>query len=345
MIRVSLDRLRPTLFVLSLLMPGGVAFAAPPDFSSVNQIKSSFNAFITTINNVTSSAINAADYLALANMLWLGFSGIFIVLFLMRFGLKGAKMIDIFEAVFFLALIRVLMNSYETLVSGIYSMFDGVASVLQNAMIGTPDLWFAPGFLAAVWKAVSFAPSTLSLADIVKSIEVAIALFALSALATVLSAVAFITSLFGFWGYSLAKLIGYFLIPTLIFERTSFIFDGWLRFFLGFCVYSMVARLNVAMVAVAFAAFFNIPLPLSMTGIAPINVPAITDFAQVFGLFAFFVVGLFALFSTARFASTIMSGAGGGGIGGAMMSASVLANASRTVTGAVLSGGSSRRRR
>ena len=136
-----------------------------------------------------------------------------------------------------------------------------------------------------------------------------------------LSVFAYVSVIWGFWGFTLAKLVGLIFIPTLLYERLSWLFDGWLRFFIGFLVYYIIARLNVVLVACSIALYFGIGIPFTATPGAPIELPFMASIFDALGVFVYMFVGLLSLFSTGKFAATIVSGAAGGGMGQAAQGA------------------------
>ena len=94
-------------------------------------------------------------------------------------------------------------------------------------------------------------------------------------------------------------------------KRTAFLFDGWMRLFTGFLVYGVIARANLLLTVLAIKSLFGIP------GYAVDTTYNIRwDFSgmgDIIGLAGFLIVGILALISTGRFATAVVSGAGGFG--------------------------------
>jgi len=143
---------------------------------------------------------------------------------------------------------------------------------------------------------------------------------ALSVCLALLSALAYVSVIWGFWGFTLAKLIGLTFFPTLLTQRFNWLFDGWLRFYAGFLMYYIIARLNVVLVAISLAVYFNVQLTPNPG--PPVELPMMSSLFDAIGIFTFMFVGLLSLFSTGKFAATIIAGAGGGGMGSAVLGAS-----------------------
>ena len=120
-------------------------------------------------------------------------------------------------------------------------------------------------------------------------------------------------------------------MPFLLYERLSWLFDGWLRFFFAFIVYAIISRLNLALVAMAFASYFQVTPSLGTQPV--VTVPPITALSDVFGLLVFALVGVLALLSTGSFVSTIVGGSAASTGIGSMLSKSVSKLAGKALGG------------
>lgn len=299
-----------------------VAYTAPAlavDLGDYRQIQAGFNNFLSHIGTMTSAALAAPGYADGVDMMWGAFAAIIVIRTMVRFALSGVTMLEILEEVLNIFTTRALMATYGTLTSAIWEIGTGVGAAIQASMIGTSDLFFGPAFIAQLIGNISMPDASwTSPAQIANAV---IASLVLGLVSLVLGALSFIVSIWGVWGYALAKIIGYLFLPFLLFERLMFLFDGWLRFFLGFVVYMIVARVNTVLVVAALALYFGFPFPPSISGTPPIVIPSISSLVELLGLFVFAAVGIVALLSTGRFASAILAGAGGGGFGLALQSA------------------------
>lgn len=286
---------------------------AAPALTSFAGIKAGWAAFLANIGTLTSAGLASLVASGIPDILWSFFALILFVWTVTRWVFNDATFFDGLHMVVLLLMTRVLMASFDLLTSAIWDAGVGIGDAIQLGMVGTTDLFFGPSFITKVVNNIVWPPFGVNLAA---DILLALSIVTLGVVSVILSALAFIAAVWGFWGYTLAKLIGLIFIPTLLYERLSFLFDGWLRFFFGFVFYLIIARLNLVLVASSFAIYLG--LPLTTTAPPPIVLPTITGLTDLLGLFVFFLIGILALFSTARFASTLMSGAGGGGIGGAI---------------------------
>ena len=94
-------------------------------------------------------------------------------------------------------------------------------------------------------------------------------------------------------------------------KRMSYLFDGWVRLFTGFLVYGVIARANLILTVLAIKAFFGIPgYTVDTASSIRIDFEGIAD---LFGLGAFLFIAILSLIATGRFATTVVSGAGGFG--------------------------------
>ena len=126
-----------------------------------------------------------------------------------------------------------------------------------------------------------------------------------------LSIISFLSSCWALYGYALSKIIGLFFIPFLMLEKTSFLFDGWVRFFCGFLIYGIIARANLVLTMIAIKTFYGIPTNTINTSL--VISYDFTGLGDVLGMVAFTFISILALLSTGRFAATIVSGAQGFG--------------------------------
>lgn len=289
---------------------------AQPDVGSQSAAVAGFGRFVSRVGALTNAAIADSDFALLVDTLFVFFAILLVIWRVWRWANKAASLFDLLEGVMLILFTQVALRSYLTWVDAIWSVGDGMASSLQNGMIGTRDPFFAPQFIGNVLANMYFPMSTW--VNPVTVFVTALNMTILSVAMLLLSVVAFASVIWGFWGFTLAKLIGMAFVPFLMYERLSFLFDGWLRFFLGFVVYTVIARLNVVLVACSLAIFLGVNIPFGLAPGAPVELPAMSSIFDAIGVSVFLFVGLLSLFSTGKFAATILSGAGGGGIGGAM---------------------------
>ncbi|WP_395398718.1 hypothetical protein [Pseudoduganella sp. UC29_106] len=250
---------------------------------------------------------------------------------LAKYAMGGANVLDIHTAVLLVLMVQVMRASYDPLTDALWEYAEQMASGLQQGMIGTKDAFFAPKFIGNVVRAMSF--SVLDILNPVKATIQALTVWTLSLAMLLLSVISYVSIMWGFWGFTLAKLIGLMFVPTLLLKPISFMFDGWLRFFLGWIVYYVIARINVVMVACAIALYLGIGIPFTAGAQQTIELPQFSSIFEMMGLITFMFIGILALFSSGKFAASIVAGAGGGGMGSSILAAS---RAAAKITSAII---------
>ena len=277
-----------------------------------------FNRFINKVEALTSRAITEQDFVEFVDMMFLAFSVYLIVTTMYNYSLKAASLADIFSMILLISMTKMLMVNFDSLVSACWGVAVGVANSLQRGMVGNDDLFFGPRFIGSIMESVMFSGGSWT--QPFRAVKAAMIVFMASGMMILLSMLSYISAIWAFWGFSLSKLIGLLFVPTLLFEKLHFLFDGWLRFMFGFVVYYIIARLNLVMVACSLALYLGVGLPPTPQS-SPIEFPDVESFFEVYGLLTFTFVGILALFSTGKFAGTIVAGAGGGGMGSAILGA------------------------
>ena len=213
------------------------------------------------------------------------------------------------------------MLNYDSITGSIYNAFTGFATGIQRVGVGNTDVFFVPGF---IWKVIQ----GISLEDVSLwrgGLAAIIGVLSMTVMSAVLAVLAAFASMWGTWGYYLTKCIGMVFVPTLLFKPLSFLFDGWFKLFFGFLIYSVVARVNLVMVAILLEQHFN--TSIQALGAETYEM-AIDNWTDILSLGCFFIIGILALISTGKFAASI-AGAGGGmseSIRGATMAVSKAAS-------------------
>lgn len=304
---------------LALLALSSDATAATPDLASNGPVVAGFGNFIKKISKLADAAITQPDFVWWYNALFFVGACCLCIVVLGKYAFKKLLYADVLATVFMILIVQVLITNFASIMDASWSAAEGIASSLQMGMIGTRDAFFAPQMITNLFKNMTFSLSLI--VNPLSAVMAAAGMVILSVITLLLSVLSYISIIWGFWGFTLSKLIGLTCIPTLLFERFSFIFDGWLKFYLGFLIYYIIARLNVVLVACSLAIYYGLGIPFGINQATPIEMPLMTSFFDGLGVFTFTIVGLLALFSTGRFAGTIIAGAGGGGMGPAIMGA------------------------
>lgn len=232
-----------------------------------------------------------------------------LVIVLANWVLGAAELIQVFQVVLLIAIVRILMDFYPDITSALFLWSEGFAAALQEPALGTSDAYFAFNFMTNVLEAISYEDA--SLWDGIKNALGSLVLFISI---SVLQAVVFFALAWSVWGYLLAKLIGWMFIPFLLFDRLQFLFDGWLRFFVGFLIYGVMARANVVLVVLLFSTMFGVE-PTSPDGPGRVFAMSGLGYHEIGGFIALAMLSIVSLFMTGRFAVAIAGGVGGFGQG------------------------------
>ena len=294
---------------VSLFLAGGREARAQADFGDIERSYNSYGEMVEAAQN----------YLAL--ILAPGSAGaqisdavfITIAVYVLSVSIAKWMMTDVdtwglLASFFLVVLVKLLLESYDPITEAAHQLTSGLAAAIQEPIVGTPDVFFPASYISNLVSNFVYVPVNMfeAFAAIMAS-----GILALAGLA--LAVVSFFTAAWGTWGFAVAKLIGWFFVPFLLVERLSFLFDGWLRFFVGFLIYDVLARINISLTLVVLSRYFGLPIsPGAVT--EPIVIPG-TDLSDYLGLLTLMVMALIGLIMTGRFAVNIASGVGGfGGI-------------------------------
>jgi hypothetical protein len=263
--------------------------------------------------------------------------------------IRGLNLADMFFTVAQIISVGVLMTALPTITLSMFqaslfignAMLAGLAGVSTNSADGAAvpialmNLFGRYTLIpeCGAWAAIPGGCIASNLAAVLASVGTGLVLVALGI-------ASLITDIWGFWGFAIALAIGPVLVPFMLYDRLSFLFDGWVRFFFGFLVYTIVARVNLALVAVALMTFQNATVgALLGGGVSAATVPPVKSFAEVIGLLLFAGVGLFTLMATGAFARSMVMGAGGGGVQFSAIARGAVGTISGAASGLVTTGG------
>lgn len=285
-------------FVLAAVgTQSAMAMTNPSDIHAADGV---FRVFLgdvsTVINGVLSSTTAAGQFV---ESLFLFFVIARLAWVLAQWMFKQADNVDVIYTILLIMLVQAGMTFYDGLTTAVHSWGSDFASVVQQEMIGTADIFYAPAYLNDLIHSMK-----VKEADIWDPITSWVGLMILSLMSMILSILAFFVVAWATWGFALAKLIGWMLIPFLLLPQTQGWFRKWLGFFMGFVFYEVIGRINLAMVLMLMTSFFNLPLSSKPARVIEINGEALSDFT---GLFAMILIGIVSLLSTGKFASAFAS--------------------------------------
>jgi len=296
-------------FILAIIVfsvfaaPISAIAETPTDYSGSLQ---RMDAFMKTVTKQLNNILNDSKLEKFVNALWNALTVILLFTAFAKFSMGTISIYELVHPLLLIMITRIMLNNYDYLTSICWDWSEGIAGGIQNAVIGSTDPFILPGFIHDViagiqTKDVSF----------MSGLNLVLAGWIIIAIIFLLSVLAFLANAWALWGFALSKIIGWFFIPFLMLQRTSYLFDGWVRLFTGFLVYGIIARANLLLTVLAIKAFFQIPGGILNTG-QTIRL-GFEGVADVFGLAAFLLIAILALIATGRFATTVVSGAGGFG--------------------------------
>lgn len=291
------------LLVFSIFVFPAVSWAVVPP--SVSEAMLSMNTFMQSASAATNNIMSNPGLGSFIDAVWSAFAVILLVMALSKYALNASHLLEVFTVILLIVITRVMLDYFDYLTSVCWSWGEGVAGGIQMAVIGNSDPFFLGGFVNDLAKGITM--SDVSILDTVAMWLTSLLVILVVALLSVCS---FFCTVWALWGYALAKLIGLFFVPFIMLKRTTVLFDGWCRFFLGFLVFNIIARANLVLTVLALKCYFHIP------GYTVPVAPYRLDFmslADVLGLLAIMLISIFGLLATSRFSSIIVSGAGGFG--------------------------------
>src|ERR1700733_14447382 len=145
----------------------------------------------------------------------------------------------------------------------------------------------------------------------------AIVYFMIQVLIATLSAVVSAIVAYGAVASAVIGLLGPIFIPFLVFEKLEFLFWGWLKAFIGFCFYKVLAAAVLSILAHLFAQYYTELVNFSDPGNMVQELPL---------LILLVLVNIYILFKIPAMTMSIFSGSAGGhggGMGG-MIAAAIL---------------------
>lgn len=318
---------RPGL-VPSLLAAALACGAAPAHAAPFNNAFMQMRDYQDAIVQRVSAVVTGPDLNRVAVTLFLVLALALFVLKCTGWALRGFQLADMVQTVVQIMLTGLMLGSFTTVVPAIFNaaLFVGQAMLagLAGLSFGSSEAASLPAALTSMLARYggSISPdchvgwNPLNVLDCIKGGVVSmVSTLIMAAVLTVLCIAVMLVDIWGFWLYGIALAIGPVLVPFTLYKRLSFLFEGWLRFFFGTVVYVILAQVNLALFAVALLTYLGTTAQAVASGAftAPAQ-PPVKDIADIMGMLLFCSVGIFALLATGRFASAIVSGAGGGGL-------------------------------
>lgn len=310
--------------LLNILLLMGVLMqpvqAAPVDPSDYSSLTANLQTFIVNAENAVTSILAFGQYQSFVDTLYLFFAVLLIIFSISKY-INGALAVgDILSLVIVLLMTRLLITEFDALTGALWRWSQGFGGAISQAAIGDDALYAPMGFIWRLMAGIEFEGYNILFSPL-KWIATIFAMI----IAFFLSLIAILATVWAVWGYLVAKIIGLMFVPTIMFDKLSFLFDGWLRFFFGFLIYSVIARVNLILVVLALSSLYGIAPLSSNPTVIHIGGRVLFELA---GLLSILVVCILALISTGRFVAAVVGGTNMG-MGGAMAGFAV--GVSRTI--------------
>lgn len=291
--------------VFTLVTPQA-ALAASPDYADNDSAHEAFGSFLRTVSSLFNNIfVSGSEVSAFIEAFFL-FGVIYkLVSVVASYMLRTGNLADLFQAVILIAIVRALLDGYGVVTSALFGWSQGFAGVIQLPIVGNSDVFFLTDYVQNIVNTIWHED-----ASIFDGIKLTVATGVLWLLLTTLNVLSFFAVAWAAWGFILAKLVGMIFLPFLLFERTAFLFDGWLRFFVGFLIFAVIARINLLLVLVLLTSYFDLPLDAA-TG--PLRTYPIANVDDIGGLLSLLVIAVVSLISSGRFATALAGGVGGFG--------------------------------
>ncbi|CAN7510554.1 type IV secretion system protein [Rhizobacter sp. LjRoot28] len=309
------------------------AWAGPAQAAPIPALHEIFLAFERVSDQITTAVGNALGTAQVELVVNVLFSGLALGLFVWRFAgfaLRGFDMMELLTLMMTIFFVYVLLTSYKAIFP---PMFEGgryVAEVLGTGISGRDGSVSMAEAIFTMAIQGDFNAGCDNLGCLGREFLSIPATLAAYVVVIILGIIATLVELWTLWGFQIAFAIGWVTIPFLLFERLSFLFDGWLKFFFGIIVYVIVAKVNLALVLLGLEIMFGVAH--GSTTVPEVSV-TVNGFFDLMGMFVFMIVGIATLYSTGKFASAIVNSAAGGGVGEVVQKA---AQAAATVAGAAV---------
>jgi hypothetical protein len=293
-----------------------LGWAVPAHAASLPALHEVFVVFDQITQQVTDTIGNALGTHEIETVVNVLFTALALGLFVWKFAgyaLRGFDMLDLMSLMMTLFFVYLLLSLYKAVFPPIFGAGRYVSQVLGGGISGRPPTENLAEAIFGMVVQVDF-HAECELFDCLGSgiLSWIAALFAY-VIVIFLGIIATLVELWTMWGFQIAFAVGWITVPFLLFERLSFLFDGWLKFFFGMLMYVIVAKVNLALVLLGLEVMFGIA---HGTGLPPAQtVPVQNGFFDIVGMLVFLFVGIATLYSTGKFASAIVANAAGGGVG------------------------------
>ena len=300
---MSRTKLYKALCILNLWLFSAIVYA---DEFPNDDFWDSFDGFFIRLSSLKQILVSpGSDLYTFVVILSIGLSIIMIVLFLVKFISDGVTLFDVFALMFSVILPKLFLNNYDVITSEGWGLAMWISQSFQVAAIGDDSLGGIYGFVDSLFTNIEMTANTI---DPIKVIIRGFLLVVFSMLFEVFMVGVAIATMWGIWGYAIATIIGLIFVPMAITPWTRPFFINWIKFYLGYLFYYVIARLNLVVVYLLIISIFNLPVDIASTGgTLPVYTIDVTRSIPT-SLVVMLLVGIISMFSIGSMAASLVSG-------------------------------------
>lgn len=217
---------------------------------------------------------------------------------------------DVIVAFMMIIITFSFFHSFGYAVEATYGWTRGITGLIQEVLLGTDDVLYTSNIAAEISKKLVFEDYSF-LVNPIALVKMAI----LAVLIALFEVALFFIDTWVTIGVVLSQLLGIFMIPFLLFKPTAYIFDGWVKMYVGFLAFGLVGKVISIIVIQILLEFFGWTVA-DLEGNASFTVSLTSTGALSWlSLIGIFFIAILMLFSTTKIASLFAGGAAGLGDG------------------------------
>ncbi len=295
-------------FAVVVICHAGTAHAAASatDLNNPGYMTTAFQAFVTKINTAINATLGpGTPYIKWAHGLLLGAFVIKLIETLARYVWGKAGIGDFAEVIASGAIITALYATFNSWSTMFFMGGIDLGRLIQAQALNDNGIMGPSLFIAQVYAGFKIQDTSWFSLGITEAIENAIFLVA----EVIVTGASYFAAIWPTLVFACVKLIGPVTFFTLFHERISFIFDGWLRFFLGAVFLATIGRVVLVVICLMYEAMFD----QAYTTIAGAATNPIVITTANFGAFLYIlsaaILSIILLFSAGAFTARLVGGA------------------------------------
>lgn len=295
------------LLILTLSMPA-LSFASGWDVSENLKI---IDTFTDRMPEIIGRAVNTPAYNSLVFVLMTAF-GLFALVFAIRdYILDASNVSNVLSAVIAVGITWVFVGMYSILVGVFLEFQTDFSAMLQLGLLGNSDPLYPLYYLFEVYDRVEiYNPAPDSVMGAIMWFFASIGYIFISLAFQLINVIMFlvqvVAGLWSIWGFAVLALVGKAMFPFLLFERMSFLFDGWLRVMLTVTFFAVMSKISTSLSVIGFSLLLGIPDLRSMEG--EVWVMASGDGTNLLALAVWGLMSIYGIKASYTFATGLVSG-------------------------------------